>query len=97
MTTTNAPEPTTAGQTAVQTFDSFGLDARILRALSEQGYTTPTPIQAQAIPVVLMGKDMMGAAQTGTGKTAASRCRSSSACCRWPMPAPRRHATRCAR
>ncbi|QEZ47378.1 DEAD/DEAH box helicase [Cupriavidus oxalaticus] len=70
MTTTTAPEPTTAGQTAVQTFESFGLDARILRALSDQGYTTPTPIQAQAIPVVLLGKDVMGAAQTGTGKTA---------------------------
>ncbi|WP_407935829.1 DEAD/DEAH box helicase [Cupriavidus necator] len=74
MTTTTAPEPISAGQseaqTAVQTFESFGLDARILRALSDQGYTTPTPIQAQAIPVVLLGKDVMGAAQTGTGKTA---------------------------
>ncbi|MBS7758797.1 DEAD/DEAH box helicase, partial [Klebsiella pneumoniae] len=38
--------------------------------LTEQGYTKPTPIQAQAIPVVLLGKDVMGAAQTGTGKTA---------------------------
>ncbi|MBY4948753.1 DEAD/DEAH box helicase [Cupriavidus respiraculi] len=66
MTTTTAP-----AQTDPQiTFDSFGLDARIQRALAEQGYTKPTPIQAQAIPVVLLGKDVMGAAQTGTGKTA---------------------------
>jgi ATP-dependent RNA helicase RhlE len=52
------------------TFDQFGLSPDILRAVSESGYTTPTPIQAQAIPVVLAGRDVMGAAQTGTGKTA---------------------------
>ncbi|CAB3763920.1 DEAD/DEAH box helicase [Paraburkholderia humisilvae] len=52
------------------TFDQFGLSADILKAIAEQGYTTPTPIQAQAIPVVLGGRDVMGAAQTGTGKTA---------------------------
>jgi superfamily II DNA/RNA helicase len=51
-------------------FADFGLAPEILRALSEQGYTHPTPIQAQAIPVVLQGRDVMGAAQTGTGKTA---------------------------
>ncbi len=51
-------------------FDQFGLAADILKAIAEQGYTTPTPIQAQAIPVVLAGRDVMGAAQTGTGKTA---------------------------
>jgi ATP-dependent RNA helicase RhlE len=51
-------------------FDDFGLSPEILRALSAQGYTQPTPIQAQAIPVVLQGRDVMGAAQTGTGKTA---------------------------
>jgi ATP-dependent RNA helicase RhlE len=51
-------------------FDSLGLSAELLRAVSEQGYTTPTPIQAQAIPVVLAGKDLLAAAQTGTGKTA---------------------------
>jgi len=42
----------------------------LLRAVAEQGYTQPTPIQAQAIPVVLAGRDLLGAAQTGTGKTA---------------------------
>ncbi|HZZ14113.1 MAG TPA: DEAD/DEAH box helicase [Paraburkholderia sp.] len=52
------------------TFDQFGLAPDILKAVKESGYTTPTPIQEQAIPVVLAGRDMMGAAQTGTGKTA---------------------------
>ena len=52
------------------TFDSLGLSAPILKAVAEQGYTTPSPIQAQAIPVVMAGKDVMAAAQTGTGKTA---------------------------
>ncbi len=52
------------------TFESFGLAPSILRALVEQGYTIPTPIQVQAIPVVISGRDVMGAAQTGTGKTA---------------------------
>jgi superfamily II DNA/RNA helicase len=51
-------------------FDQFGLAPAILQALTDQGYAHPTPIQAQAIPVVLQGKDVMGAAQTGTGKTA---------------------------
>ena len=53
------------------TFDQLGLDAKLLSAIEAQGYTTPTPIQAQAIPVVLEGRDVMGGAQTGTGKTAA--------------------------
>ena len=51
-------------------FTELGLSADILRAVTEQGYDTPTPIQAQAIPVVLAGRDLMAAAQTGTGKTA---------------------------
>ena len=51
-------------------FADFGLSPDILRALTAQGYVHPTPIQAQAIPVVLQGRDVMGAAQTGTGKTA---------------------------
>ena len=52
------------------TFDSLGLHAEILRAVNEQGYTTPTPIQQQAIPIVLAGDDLLASAQTGTGKTA---------------------------
>ena len=51
-------------------FADFGLSPLILRALTDQGYVHPTPIQAQAIPVLLQGRDVMGAAQTGTGKTA---------------------------
>ena len=51
-------------------FDSLGLRAELLRAVSEKGYSVPTPIQRQAIPVVLEGRDLMGGAQTGTGKTA---------------------------
>ena len=52
------------------TFAQLNLTSEILRAIAEQGYTDPTPIQAQAIPLILEGKDIMGAAQTGTGKTA---------------------------
>jgi ATP-dependent RNA helicase RhlE len=51
-------------------FDSLGLAEPLLRAVHEQGYTIPTPIQAQAIPIVLTGGDLLGGAQTGTGKTA---------------------------
>jgi ATP-dependent RNA helicase RhlE len=51
-------------------FDALGLSAEILRAVSEKGYTTPTAIQSQAIPLILEGRDLMGGAQTGTGKTA---------------------------
>lgn len=51
-------------------FDSLGLPDSLVKAVTEQGYTKPSPIQAQAIPAVLEGKDVMAAAQTGTGKTA---------------------------
>ncbi|WP_440863935.1 ATP-dependent RNA helicase RhlE [Symbiopectobacterium purcellii] len=51
-------------------FSSLGLSADILRAVEEQGYREPTPVQRQAIPVVLSGQDLMASAQTGTGKTA---------------------------
>jgi ATP-dependent RNA helicase RhlE len=53
------------------TFADLGLALPLLKALEAEGYTTPTPIQAQAIPSVLMAKDLLGIAQTGTGKTAA--------------------------
>ena len=52
-------------------FDHLGLAPELLKALTESGYTTPTPIQSQAIPVALAGGDLMAGAQTGTGKTAA--------------------------
>ncbi|MEK7303001.1 MAG: DEAD/DEAH box helicase [Pseudomonadota bacterium] len=51
-------------------FEQLGLSTDLLRAISDQGYTKPTPIQEQAIPVILEGNDVMGGAQTGTGKTA---------------------------
>jgi ATP-dependent RNA helicase RhlE len=52
-------------------FDNLGLSAQLLRAISEEGYHTPTPIQVQTIPHILNQKDILGCAQTGTGKTAA--------------------------
>ncbi len=60
--------PTSAPKNA---FESLGVSAPILKALAAEGYTTPTPIQTQAIPIVLKGRDLIGLAQTGTGKTAA--------------------------
>ena len=52
------------------TFDELGLSPEVLKAVAETGYTTPTPIKEQAIPYVLRGRDVLGCAQTGTGKTA---------------------------
>jgi superfamily II DNA/RNA helicase len=52
-------------------FTSLGLDAKLLKAIADSGFTTPTPVQEQAIPPVLQGRDVMACAQTGTGKTAA--------------------------
>ncbi len=63
--TDTAPDPATLQ------FASVGLAPSLQRAVADQGYTTMTPIQAKAIPIVLAGRDVMGAAQTGTGKTAA--------------------------
>jgi len=51
-------------------FTDLGLKAELLRAVADQGYDTPTPIQQQAIPAVMTGRDLMATAQTGTGKTA---------------------------
>ena len=56
--------------TSVSSFAALGLAEPLLRAIADAGYETPTPIQAQAIPVVLTGRDLRAAAQTGTGKTA---------------------------
>jgi ATP-dependent RNA helicase RhlE len=52
-------------------FDTLGLAPELLRAVTDQGYTEPTPVQAEAIPLVLAGRDLLAGAQTGTGKTAA--------------------------
>ena len=53
------------------TFNELNLSAPVLRAVAQAGYESPSPIQAAAIPPVLAGRDLMGCAQTGTGKTAA--------------------------
>ncbi|MGE5730291.1 MAG: DEAD/DEAH box helicase [Gemmatimonas sp.] len=58
-------------ESEIASFETLGLSAEVLKAVRDAGYTTPTPIQAQAIPLVLKGRDVMGLAQTGTGKTAA--------------------------
>ncbi len=65
----SSPTPNT--ETAIQSFDDLGLAQPILAALKEIGYETPSPIQAQTIPHLLNGEDVIGQAQTGTGKTAA--------------------------
>ena len=54
-----------------KSFESLGIHPRLLRALADEGYTEPTPIQEQAIPKLLEGRDLLGTAETGTGKTAA--------------------------
>jgi ATP-dependent RNA helicase RhlE len=53
-----------------QTFESLGLAAELVRAVTEEGYTEPTPVQAESIPYILAGRDVLAGAQTGTGKTA---------------------------
>jgi len=57
--------------TSLNSFNEFGLTEPILRALAQENYVTPTPIQAQTIAPALAGRDIVGIAQTGTGKTAA--------------------------
>jgi ATP-dependent RNA helicase RhlE len=74
----------------VTQFSDLGLAKPLLKALAEKGYKEPTPIQAQAIPVVLQGKDLLGIAQTGTGKTAAFALPILQRLAENRMPAPRR-------
>ena len=66
-----AAAPAAAAEAPPARFDTLPLDAKLLRAVADSGYLSMTPIQAKAIPIVLSGRDVMGAAQTGTGKTAA--------------------------
>lgn len=69
--TTPSPEEEEEVPAAPVRFDELGLSEEVLRAVADKGYDHPTPIQAQAIPLVLAGRDVIGASQTGTGKTAA--------------------------
>ena len=68
VTATSLDTPPSSG------FDQLGLSASIQRAVAESGYTTPTPIQARGIPLVLKHRDLIGIAQTGTGKRRRSLC-----------------------
>jgi superfamily II DNA/RNA helicase len=71
LTTENTPQEIAADAEVSVTFKELGLDPKIIRALDDMGYERPTPIQAHAIPHALAGKDVLGIAQTGTGKTGA--------------------------
>ncbi|MEM7728041.1 MAG: DEAD/DEAH box helicase [Pseudomonadota bacterium] len=71
MSSTDAPNEIPADAPVDTTFTELGLDRRILKALGDIGYETPTPIQAQAIPAAMQNRDVLGIAQTGTGKTGA--------------------------
>ena len=71
MTQSTPTDASAADAATTPSFADFGLHPLLLKSIADTGYTTPTPIQAQAIPVVSEGRDVMGAAQTGTGKTAA--------------------------
>jgi superfamily II DNA/RNA helicase len=68
---TSNTQPTDTPVAATPTFLEIGLHPALLQAVIDTGYTIPTPIQAQAVPLAMAGQDVMGAAQTGTGKTAA--------------------------
>src|SRR5690606_35129608 len=58
------------GDLIQMSFQNLGLSAELLRAIADQGYSEPTPVQAQSIPLILEGRDLLARAQTGTGKTA---------------------------
>jgi ATP-dependent RNA helicase RhlE len=77
-------------QQPLTSFSDLGLAAPLLKALEGEGYTTPTPIQAKAIPAVLAGSDLLGIAQTGTGKTAAFALPILHRLAADPRPAPRK-------
>lgn len=67
----NAAQAVESATENLPAFDELGLSDEMLRAIENLGYTAPTPVQAGSIPVVLEGRDLLAAAQTGTGKTAA--------------------------
>src|SRR5258707_12021406 len=65
-----SPGPARPNSSSEVRFEDLGLSPQLLKAVADSGYTTPTPIQARGIPYVLQGKDLIGIAQTGSGKTA---------------------------
>ena len=67
----NRPERTRNKENIIATFNDLGLSEKALSAVVDLGYSEPTPVQEKAIPVVLEGRDLIAAAKTGTGKTAA--------------------------
>src|SRR5579863_5688069 len=75
-------------------FSSLGLSAELLRAVTEQGYNEPTPVQTRAIPAILAGRDLQAAAQTGTGKTAGFTLPLLQRLQTTPAPAGHRHPVR---
>ena len=84
----------------MENFQSLGLPPALMNALQQMNFSTPTPIQAQAIPLALEGKDVLGSAQTGTGKTGAfgipARCeitRKPARLCNGSHPDPRTRGT----
>src|SRR5690606_6498541 len=96
---TNASAPATdaPGQPAVEveptTFAQLGLDPRLLKSIASQGFTQCTPIQAETLPETLQGKDIIGQAQTGTGKTAAFLITVIQRCLKNPIPLAERYAS----
>ena len=86
-----------AGFMTAASFSDLGLLPELLQAVIEKGYTEPSPIQAQAIPVILQGLDVMGGAQTGTGKTAGFTLPLLQRLARTPIAVPHPRAIRCAR
>jgi ATP-dependent RNA helicase DeaD len=67
----NIEEEKTVESENINTFNQFGLKGELMKAINDVGYETPSPIQLKTIPLLLEGKDIVGQAQTGTGKTAA--------------------------
>ncbi len=94
-TTASTPVPEVPGQAEVEptTFAQLGLDPRLLSSIAAQGFTQCTPIQAETLPETLQGKDIIGQAQTGTGKTAAFLITAIQRCLSQPIPVAERYAS----
>lgn len=67
----DVPQPAVNAKADAHTFETLGLDSRLLRAVATEGFSVPTPVQQEVIPLALEGKDIFARARTGSGKTAA--------------------------